>query len=360
MNLNQQIKARAFLITDRENMSSHVGVKRLVNYITKSLSDIGIECDYGNYENQKFRIINSQSCSYLSTNQLKYDYIFITAPWIITENFPELQNSIGIVYDIAPNLISIGALRLPGNYLDTHYFGYLHSIGYTYYAKVCRKIIAISNHTKNDFQLLTKRNQEVHSILPFMFSKEQPWTSKKTKNILIVNSFDQRKNVFKIFETLLLLADQMEPNFLTVTLIGSPRMHVSDLQVKMDLLKKRGVHLEWLGVVSDLQLFEAYQNAKVVFCPSAYEGLGYVVLEAQCCLTPVVSSNSSSLKEINVFPELTGEWDDIDFFSKILKKILEDEWTCSVDNLKERLNKLFVSYKSLRDVLECGDNIARI
>ena len=51
------------------------------------------------------------------------------------------------------------------------------------------------------------------------------------------------------------------------------------------------------GFVPDEDLLVLYQSARVFFFPSFYEGLGFPVLEALRCGTPVVCSNSSSLPE---------------------------------------------------------------
>ena len=54
-----------------------------------------------------------------------------------------------------------------------------------------------------------------------------------------------------------------------------------------------------LGYVPDEDLPAIYSGARIFVFPSLYEGFGNPVLEAMACGTPVITSNSSSLKEIS-------------------------------------------------------------
>lgn len=52
------------------------------------------------------------------------------------------------------------------------------------------------------------------------------------------------------------------------------------------------------GYVHKAELVSLYQNAEFLVFPSYYEGFGFPVLEAMACGCPVITSNSSSLREI--------------------------------------------------------------
>jgi len=53
-----------------------------------------------------------------------------------------------------------------------------------------------------------------------------------------------------------------------------------------------------IGEVEELDLPALYSAARMIVCPSLYEGFGLTVLEAMACGTPVISSNAASLPEV--------------------------------------------------------------
>jgi len=56
--------------------------------------------------------------------------------------------------------------------------------------------------------------------------------------------------------------------------------------------------LVFTGFVTDDELIDLYCDARALVFPSLYEGFGLPVIEAMACGTPVITSNTSSLKEI--------------------------------------------------------------
>lgn len=52
------------------------------------------------------------------------------------------------------------------------------------------------------------------------------------------------------------------------------------------------------GFLSDEEISYGYQNAEALIFPSLLEGFGFPVIEAMSCGLPVITSNSSSLKEL--------------------------------------------------------------
>ena len=49
--------------------------------------------------------------------------------------------------------------------------------------------------------------------------------------------------------------------------------------------------------ISDRTMLELYRGARALLCPSSFEGLGLPILEAFACGTPVISSNTTALKD---------------------------------------------------------------
>jgi glycosyltransferase involved in cell wall biosynthesis len=56
--------------------------------------------------------------------------------------------------------------------------------------------------------------------------------------------------------------------------------------------------IDFLGYVSDEELRRLYQSAECLIFPSAYEGFGLPILEAQSQGCPVISADNSSLREV--------------------------------------------------------------
>ena len=119
-----------------------------------------------------------------------------------------------------------------------------------------------------------------------------------------------------------------------------------------------------LGYLSNLELNELYNKAVCLAYPSAYEGFGIPVLEAQRAGCPVIAYNASSIPEIiGKTPLLLDELSIVDFRSKleILKdKTKRDEIIATgLENSKrfswERMGNEYVAlYKEL--LIKAGNN----
>ena len=63
-------------------------------------------------------------------------------------------------------------------------------------------------------------------------------------------------------------------------------------------VEAKGVHVRWLGELSDAELAEQCRGALCLVYPSLYEGFGIPVLEAMACGTPVVTSTGGATEEV--------------------------------------------------------------
>ncbi len=78
------------------------------------------------------------------------------------------------------------------------------------------------------------------------------------------------------------------------------------------------------GFVSDDTLCRLYQGAELVIFPSIYEGFGLPVLEAMQCGAPVICADSSSLKEVQTWPEARFDPDSTEAVADALAGTLAD------------------------------------
>ncbi len=83
--------------------------------------------------------------------------------------------------------------------------------------------------------------------------------------------------------------------------------------------------LRLLGHVADEELPAIYQGARLFLYPTLYEGFGLPVVEAMASGTPVVTSDTSALKEVaDGFAELVNPL-DVPAMAAAIRRVLADE-----------------------------------
>ena len=99
--------------------------------------------------------------------------------------------------------------------------------------------------------------------------------------------------------------------------------------------RKHGVQagLVLPGFVTEDLLRELYQACELCIYPSLYEGLGFPILEAMRCGTPVVTSDRSSTKELVEIPEARFDPEDHSEMAHVMERALTDE------NLRQELTE---------------------
>lgn len=153
--------------------------------------------------------------------------------------------------------------------------------------------------------------------------------------IFYVGGFDVRKNVDWLIEAYGKLCQNLNdietPN---LVLAGKFHQHlvplVTDVPAKIkEVSQKYGFDrnkIKPIGFVDQQDLPALYQGAKLFCYPSLYEGFGLPVLEAFNCSCPVVTSNSSSIKEMaNSNNAILVDPESVDSIAEGMKKGLIDE-----------------------------------
>lgn len=275
-----------------------------------------------------------------SVNPNDYDINLISNPWLCALGLPLLPNAIGIVYDMVPNLIACGVLKLPVP-VDVYKFAKDHDVGYCYYLANAKKITCISNSTKSDFLKLYKtaiHHKTIVADIPFPQSK-RILSPKKTgsKNIILVNILDWRKNLLNT-EKVLLSAASTAP--LNVCIIGKERIPMHDALRFMERISNAGLKVEWHRNAASELLTLKYLESSVLLFPSLYEGLGLPVMEAQSFGIPAITSDTSALPEINMNKNLCFNPNDVSGMATSIWQVLEKpSHFISGRNLQETFNK---------------------
>lgn len=97
----------------------------------------------------------------------------------------------------------------------------------------------------------------------------------------------------------------------------------AELQKVIDF-HKASERVEFLGHLSSDELACVYRGAELLLFPSLYEGFGLPVIEAMACGTPVVTSNSTSLKEVSGDAACLVNPESVDEIKYAIEKVLSD------------------------------------
>ena len=201
-----------------------------------------------------------------------------------------------------------------------------------------RKIISVSKNTKNDLrQLLGTPAEKIEVVwngvgreftpaVPTELSRRQ--LEKKfgvSKNYLLYTGvWREHKNILGMLEAVAKLRKKNWKGELVITGKKNP-VYAPDIFAKVKELNLEKT-VVFTGLVSDEDLRQLYQNARVFIFPSFYEGFGLPPLEAMSCGIPVVASNSSSIPEI--CGEKNAEFFDpknIEEMAAKIQKVWKDE-----------------------------------
>ncbi len=163
------------------------------------------------------------------------------------------------------------------------------------------KIIAISESTKTDivhyYNIKPEKIEVIYqSCLPHYFEtdcNEKAYQKLPNEYLLYVGSVIPRKNLKLIIEAYKLLPKDCS---IPLVIVGQGKQYKKKMN---QLIRKYGLEklFIWLSSVDSQQLKTLYRQAQLLVYPSFYEGFGLPVAEALLCKTPVITAQTSSLKE---------------------------------------------------------------
>lgn len=186
--------------------------------------------------------------------------------------------------------------------------------------------IAVSESTKSELVRMGLRDEDVEIIHNGVdHEKYLPDYSARSSEPLLVCVTRLKK--YKGVHLLLQALEKVKKEIPNVKLIITGR---GDYEPKLRQLT-RSLNLngcvDFAGFVDTDQKVDLYRQAKVVVNPSAKEGWGLTVIEANACGTPVIAAEAPGLKE-SVIHEETGllyPHSDIESLSKAIIRLLKDE-----------------------------------
>ncbi|MBI3601324.1 MAG: glycosyltransferase family 4 protein [Candidatus Omnitrophica bacterium] len=144
----------------------------------------------------------------------------------------------------------------------------------------------------------------------------------KTPYLLYVGTIEPRKNLTGLLKSFALLKSKKD--FAGQLVVAGMKGWM--MAAVAPMIKELGLRDEviFTGFVSDAQLRELYNLAEAFVFPSLYEGFGFPIVEAFCCGTPVVTSNTSSCAEIAGGCALTVDPRQVPQIAQAIQRLLED------------------------------------
>lgn len=161
-----------------------------------------------------------------------------------------------------------------------------------------RKIIAISEHTKQDaiklFGINPNKINVTHLAASFSYPKEV-FPLPYSEIILCVGTLEPRKNLERVVEAFNIIKPEF--SLAQLVLVGRWGWYKEKLQQAiMQSPYQKDIHI--LNQVTSTQKQSIYEQAEILVFPSLYEGFGLPPLEAMTVGVPVIASRISSIPEV--------------------------------------------------------------
>jgi glycosyltransferase involved in cell wall biosynthesis len=167
------------------------------------------------------------------------------------------------------------------------------------YLNIADEIICISENTKRDLIKYYDIDEKKITVIYLGVNKGTKYKEIKNLNLdkpylLFVGDRKKYKN-FDNFMISFSKSDKLKKDF-NIICFGGGSVSIIELK-KINDLKIDTNNIKFING-DEFELNYIYKNAKAFICPSLYEGFGLTILEAMNMNCPVITSNTSSLKEV--------------------------------------------------------------
>jgi len=165
-------------------------------------------------------------------------------------------------------------------------------------ARSSKKIITVSNFSKDSLHsILNIPKTDIEVIYNgvsenFISNNTLTSVNKYGHYILSVSSIEPRKNLKNLIQAFKLA----DITGIKLVIVGAGSKVFNDPDLKMLVQDREDII--FTGYLSDTNLAEVYQKARLFVYPSLFEGFGIPPLEAMYCGCPTIVSNTSSLPEV--------------------------------------------------------------
>lgn len=208
---------------------------------------------------------------------------------------------------------------------------------YAKQAQAAKRIIAVSEFTKNDLSsFLSIPSEKISVIYPGISptfehiaaadGRLKAFRIEQKLNkpfILYLGSLEPRKNLPLLIRAFDIFHSDTRFQDYELVLAGRDGFQSSQLHRLADTLPSRNA-IRFLGPIKDDERVLLYNCARSFVFPSWFEGFGFPPLEAQACGVPVLSSNRTSLAETLAASAILFDPWNISVLADALKAIESD------------------------------------
>lgn len=280
--------------------------------------------DLVHFESQNFRKVKSEVAWHTIAEQIQFKKeldrehldlvhfpyfsypIFYRKPFVIT------------IHDLIIDHYPTGmASSLPLPFYYAKHFAYKKIVKSA--VRNAKKIIVPSHATKEElislYKAKTTKIEVIYEGFDPMISENSVKEKLVSKNfILYVGNAYPHKNLKNLLEAYRRLREKTQ---IDLVCIGRDDFFYKRLEKNQE-----GVH--FLHSIDDSTLFSYYTNARLLVVPSLMEGFGLPLLEGMSLSCPVVSSNTSALKEIGGEAALYFDPNEPDDIVRAIEKVLNE------------------------------------
>jgi glycosyltransferase involved in cell wall biosynthesis/GT2 family glycosyltransferase len=174
----------------------------------------------------------------------------------------------------------------------------------------------------------------------------------RTNYFLCVGTIEPRKNLITVITAFNKL-DRKVVGKLKMIVVGQEGWNIPTNQL-YELSATNREHINFIGRVSDNELWSLYSGAKFIVFPSLAEGFGLPILESFSFGKPVITSNSSSMAEIATKGAILVDPLDPDEIAEAITRLIRDT------KLLKRLGNEAIEHASEFSWHKCADDHIRV
>ena len=263
----------------------------------------------------------------------------------------------GMLFPTVPQIITLHDL-IPLKYPEfspkwKYYYRYVLPM----MLKSCRKIIAISEHTKKDaiehYQLPPESIEVVYNGCDrhLFYPQPNPEILRKynlDKYLLYVGDMRFYKNLYRCLSAF----DRLPQDYQFVITGKKDDFFYPEIKRHSDGLSAN--RIVFLDYVPTADLPSLYSMARCLVFASLYEGFGLPVLEAMACGCPVIASDRTSIPEVGGDSVLYVDPYSLDSIAREMRRVLTDE------NLRYDLSNKGIERAKLFTWEKTAENVARV